>query len=192
MENLSHSKRSEILNEQVFKPAFARRKITSCEAGKNPLFNKLAAEDCEDFFYYLDWLELAKKPDMMILSSMHHYYYDIDDLKGIRILVNLKHLNRIGQLDGFLHSIYRLLPSGARFMGRFGEDKNREGMAIPLYQSIRFIIDIINLIDSRTEKRLTSNGVKKVLESHGFNIADMTEINGLIYFMAVNTRDGST
>lgn len=192
MENLSQSKRAEISTEQVFKPAFAKRKITSCEAGRDPVFKSMAAEECEDFFYYLDWLELAKKPDLMILSSMHHFYYDINDLKGIRILANLKLLNRIGKLDGFLHSIYRLLPPGARLLGRFGEDKNREGMAIPLYQSIRFIIDIINLIDSRTEKRLTSNGVKKVLESHGFNIADMTEINGLIYFMAVNTRDGST
>ena len=188
MENLSHSKHSEILNEQVFKPAFAKRRITSCEAGKNPLFNKLAAEDCEDFFYYLDWLELAKKPDIMILSSMHHYYYDINDLKGIRILVNLKQLNYIRQLNGFLHSIYRLLPSGAIFIGRYGEDKNREGMVTPVYQSIRFFTDIINLIDSRTEKRMTSNGAKKVLESHGFKIADITEINGLIYFMAGNTR----
>ena len=192
MENLSHSKRSEILDEQVFKPAFARRKITPREAGRNPLFNKLAAEDCEDFFYYLDWLELAKKPDMMILSSMHHFYYDINDLKGIRILVNLKQLNHIRQLDGFLHSIYRLLPPGARFLGLFGEDKNREGIAAPVYQSMKFFTDIINLIDSRTEKRMTSNGVKKVLESHGFKIADMSEINGLIYFMAVNTRGCST
>lgn len=188
MENLPHSKRSEIPGEQVFNRAFSKRESIPCEAGRNPLFNNLADEDCEDFFYYLDWLGLAKKPDLMILSSMHHYYYDINDLKGIRILVNLKLLNRIGKLDGFLHSIYRLLPSGARFLGRFGEDKNREGLATPLYQSIRFLTDIINRIDSRTEKRMTRDGVKRILESHGFRITDMTEINKTIYFMSINTR----
>jgi len=192
MENLPHSIRSEMINEQPFKPAFNDRELSLFNAGENPLFDKMAEEDLEDFFHYLDWLGLAKNPNIMVLSSMHHYYYDMNDLKGVRILVNLKHLNRIKHLNGFLHSIFRLLPPGARFLGCFEEDRNPEGMAATIYQSVKLFSEIINLLDSRTDRRMTRRAVSKIMQSHGFRIVDMTEINETIYFMSVNTRGCAT
>jgi hypothetical protein len=35
---------------------------------------------------------------------------------------------------------------------------------------------------------MTRNEVEAILDSHGFKIADMTEINGLTYFTTLNQR----
>jgi len=39
-------------------------------------------------------------------------------------------------------------------------------------------------MDSRTNKHLSKTDVELLLEGHGFKIRNMTEINGLTYFMA--------
>lgn len=189
MDNTPATGRPEIIKDQSIKSYLAREGHSTYVAGRNPLFDKFVSEKCEDFFNYLDWLGLAKNPNLMLLSSMHHFYYDINDLKGVKILVNLKQLNRIKLLDGFFQSIFRLLPSGALFLGCFKDDRDPEGIFAPIYQSMKLFNDIFNFIDSRTEKRMTRDGVLKILKSHGFRIEDMTEINELIYFMAVNTRN---
>ena len=82
----------------------------------NPVYTNLAAEGDENFFHYLNWLGLSNEPNLLVLSSRHHYYYDYDDLKGVRVLVNLKSLNVIRHLDSFLHVVFRMLPPRASFI----------------------------------------------------------------------------
>ena len=49
----------------------------------NPVYTNLAAEGDENFFHYLNWLGLSNEPNLLVLSSRHHFYYDYDDLKGV-------------------------------------------------------------------------------------------------------------
>ena len=188
MENISTSKRSDIANNQAVKPDFHEMKLSFDKSVRNPIFDTLAAENCETYFHYIDWLGLSKDPNVMILSSVHHYYYDYNDLKGVKTLINLRALNRIKNLNGFLHTLFRLLPPGASFVGCFEEDKNPKGVPSSFYKSAKLFNEIINFLDSRTEREMKRNEVVKLLESHGYRVADMTEINGITYFKSINTR----
>jgi len=165
------------------------RRLSFNRTRTNEIFDSLLAEDCETFFYYLDSLGLAKDANMMILSSIHHYYYDINDLKCVKTLINLKKLNHIKHLNSFLHTLFRLLPPDADFVGYFKENKNSDSIDSHYNPSSRLINGIINFLDSRTDRSLSKTEVSKMLASHGFRVLDITEINGLIYFRAKNTRN---
>jgi hypothetical protein len=123
----------------------------------------------------------------MVLSSMHHYYYDHDDLKGIRTLVNIKKLNQIKHLESFLHTLYRIMPSKAYFVGCF-KCNNHNSKGISFYQSGKFLNGLINIFDSNGNRNITKKSAAKLLEDQGFKIFDITDLNGLAYFWAQNMR----
>jgi len=154
----------------------------------NPVLENLLAEGGENFFHYITWLGLAKEQNIMILSSIHHYYYDFNDLKGVRTLVNIKKLNQINHIDTFLNNVFRVLPPKAKFIGCFQDNKIRGGIAVPFYQSFKLLNSLINIIDSKTDRFMSRKDVIKLLESHDFGILDMTEISNITYFCAENTE----
>jgi len=47
---------------------------------------------------------------------------------------------------------------------------------------------VINFLDSKIDVDIDSKDFSRLLESHGFKIIDMTEINGLTYFRTQNLR----
>ncbi len=181
--------KSEIINYQPIKAEMGDKYLSMDENQNNPVFDNLLAEGGENFFHYVNWLGLAKDPNLMVLSSIHHYYYDFNDLKGVRTLINLKRLNRINHIDTFLNNVFRVLPVKANFVGCFKDNKIRGGMAVPFYQSFRHFNKLINIFDSRTDRFLTRKDVIKLLESHKFRIVDMTEISNMTYFCAENHKD---
>ena len=158
------------------------------EDQNNPVFENLAAEGGENFFHYINWLGIGKDPNLMILSSIHHYYYDFNDLKGVKTLVNLKQLNQINHIDAFVNNILRVLPLKANFIGCFKDNKIHSNIAMPFYQSFRFLNGLINIIDSKTDRFMSRKDVIKLLESHDFRIIDMTEISNITYFCSQNLR----
>jgi hypothetical protein len=181
--------KSEIINYQPIEAEMGDKNVSMDENQNNPVFDNLLAEGGENFFHYVNWLGLAKDPNLMVLSSIHHYYYDFNDLKGVRTLINLKRLNRINHIDTFLNNVFRVLPVKANFVGCFKDNKIRGGMAVPFYQSFRHFNKLINIFDSRTDRFLTRKDVIKLLESHKFRIVDMTEISNMTYFCAENHKD---
>jgi len=189
MERQGISYNNEIINYQPIKAEMGDKNVSMDENQNNPVFDNLLAEGGENFFHYVNWLGLAKDPNLMVLSSIHHYYYDFNDLKGVRTLINLKRLNRINHIDTFLNNVFRVLPVKANFVGCFKDNKIRGGMAVPFYQSFRHFNKLINIFDSRTDRFLTRKDVIKLLESHKFRIVDMTEISNMTYFCAENHKD---
>jgi hypothetical protein len=154
----------------------------------NPVFESLLAEGGENFYHYLNWLGLSKEQNLMILSSIHHYYYDFNDLKGVKTLVNLKKLNQINHVDTFLSDVGRVLPDKARFIGCFLDNKIRGGITVPVYMSFRWLSSLINLIDSKSDRFMSRKDVIKLLETHNFGILDITEISNITYFYAENLK----
>ena len=182
MDKTSIKHKTDINSNQAVKPNLLENKTSLDKNQKNPIFNSLVAEGGENFFHYIDWLALATDPNLMILSSLHHYYYDFNDLKGVRTLINLKTLNRINHVDSFLNNIFRVLPSKANFVGSFKDNKIHKGAATPLYQSFRFLNRLINILDTKTEKFMSRKNAIRLLEARSFKIIDMTEIDGITYF----------
>lgn len=181
MEKSSIIQKDDINKDQIIKTGFAK-KIYFERVEKNPIYNTLVAEGGVNFFHYIDWLNLAKDPNLMILSSLHHYYYDFNELRGIKTLINVKTLNQINHIDNFLNNVFRVLPPKANFVGSFIDNKIRRGVATPIYQSFRLLNRLINILDAKTEKFVSRKKVLKLLDTHGFKVIDMTEIDGVTYF----------
>jgi hypothetical protein len=169
-------------------------KINSDVAEKNPVIEKLADEGHKVIVNYLEWLGLADDPNLIVLSPLHHFYYDDDDLKEVTTVINLKQLNHIKDIKEFLLTINHMLSSSSFFVGSFIDRKNHFWTPIPATQGkidalengIISRIPLLNMIydfmDSRTNRNMTKKSVTLLLEDAGMKILDMTEMNGLTCF----------
>ncbi|MCU0474395.1 MAG: hypothetical protein MUC93_13705 [Bacteroidales bacterium] len=198
MKNKADLKGSYIINKQRIKTDAGQNIPAIDLAETRPALELLTTEGGESFFNYIDWLGLARDPNLLVLSSMHHYYYDVDDLKDIRTVVNLMPLNQIKQIKGFFHSIYHLIPHKCYFVGCFADhkkhfgyifkrnpqDENSESVDDGILSRIPLLSIIYRKLDARTDKYLSGKNVTSSLEELGFKVLDMTELNGLTYFCA--------
>jgi hypothetical protein len=150
----------------------------------SPVIEELIAEGGNNFYRYLRWLNLADDPNILVLSSRHHYYYDHTELKWTNTLVILKKLNRIKYIDSFLHSLHLVLSPGANFIGYFSDPDTQNGPGLVSMMCKGFI----DFLDSRIDRKFTREGISKLLEANGLQVNDMTLINGLTYFRTRNTR----
>jgi len=168
----------------------------------NPVKKILASEGREFFFNYIDWLGLAKDENPVILSSIHHYYYDTEEMKNVNTVINLKELNQVKKLKDFLHSVFQSLSNNSHFVGCFVDNNNINGYDLrknsSTYHSNKRFDDIENgivsrnpilnmlfsIMDMRTNKHMSKRIVSTLLNDYGFRVLDMTEINGLTYFCA--------
>ena len=151
---------------------------------ENRALRSLITEGGESFFNYVSWLGFDNDPNLLVLSSRHHYYYDVDELKGITTLINIKKLNLMRHLDSFLHVVCNMLSPDTTFVGCFSDRKKRREDKIHSRIYKRFI----NFLDDRTDRDIDKNYITKLFESYGFKIVDMTEINGLTYFTTKKYR----
>jgi hypothetical protein len=184
MEEISVLSKSGVETDNDIMTNFSLTKTYSGRTKNNPVADTLVAEGDENFFNYLDWHGLANEPNLLVLPSRSHFYYDNNELKSVTTLVNLKKLNLIKQLDSFLHSVYHVLSPKTNFVGCFSDWKTQKGMGLPS----RMYKGFINFLDSRIDIDVDRKTVSRLLESHGFKVIDMTEINGLTYFRAQNNR----
>lgn len=139
----------------------------------------LQVEDGKNFFRYLRIFNLSKDPDLLILPPNNHYYFDEHELGHIKTLINLKNLNLIKDLDSFLFSLGRMLPSDANFLGYFSYNKlslMSDSLISGLYSRFN------NFLDFRKDHNLDEKEITGRLKKYGFHIVDMTEMNGLTYF----------
>ncbi len=148
----------------------------------SPVIEELIAEGGDNFYRYLRWLNLANDPNILLLSSRHHYYYDHTELKWTNTLIILKKLNRIKYIDSFLQALHLVLSPGANFIGYFSDSdtQNGPGLVSMMYKGF------IDFLDSRIDRKFTSEFISRLLEANGFQVNDMTLINGLTYFRTQN------
>lgn len=172
--------------------------------------DNLTAEGGKSFYDYVEWIGLIKDPNLIVLSSVHHYYFDINDLKNTKTVVNLKQLNLIRSINIFLQAIYNVMPSKSNFIGCYLDSNKKYQYAIDnmlsqykakhkvdpfengITSRIPFLNTVYNLMDSRTDRDLTRRNVSILLKNSGFRVLDMTELNGLTYFHAQKPNDQRT
>lgn len=191
MENVSVLNYPGILNDSFYLTSFNRETITRKNTGFSPTIIKVIAEGGENFFLYLKRIGFSKEDNLLALSSVHHYFYDENELMNVATLVNLKKLNHIKDLDGFLQTLLHMLPRNSNFVGCFSNDKTHRQNGLTLFKPSRLFNRFINFIDSKPDRILDKNTVTEALEKNGHKIVDMTEIDGLIYFCSKLSLDQS-
>ena len=184
MEEMSVLNRSGIVKDNNVRTNSHGTKIRKEKEEVNPVIDNLIEEGGENFFHYLKWHGLSQERNMLVLSSKHHYYYDHNELESVTTLINLKKLNLIKHLDSFLHSVCNVLSPKTNFIGCFSDWKTQKGVGL----TSRMYKGFINFIDARIDMEIDKNDVSRLLEANGFQVIDMTEINGLTYFRALNNR----
>ena len=186
MENISVLERG-VTNNKLTSENFNAKLLLHERSFTNPVMENIIAEGGDDLFKYLTWTGLAKEPNLMVLSSMHHYYYDHKDMAGIKTLINLKILNQVKHLESFLNTLFRILPSKAYFVGCFKNNKqHRKGASF--YNSGKFFTGIVNIFNLKSERALSKKGVNQLMEEYGFKVIDITDLNGMTFFWAQNLR----
>ena len=196
----------ENVNDQRINALLNLRGASVDSVKNNPGFEILTSENCENFAYYIELLGLSKDPNLVVLSSLHHYYYDAEEMVNVKTVINLKELNQVKQIKDFLHSIFHILPMNCNLIGCFVDNKKQNGFMLSngpsdfhyrrnsdaiengIASSSPFLSMIYSMIDSKTNKYMSERSVSLLLEDHGFKVLDMTELDGLTYFLAQKTR----
>lgn len=185
-----------VVNNQKNKAVIDLRERSIQVEKENTFFNDLASEDCGNFVNYIESVGLNNNPDIVILSSKHHFFFDAEDMRNVRTIVNLKKLNNIKQIQDFLYSVCSVLPQKCNFVGCFLDNAQHNHIILNHYFSDSeikekgiagrkpFINGIYYILDSRQIKYLTKKKVRHMLEVYGFSIIDMTDLNSLTYFYA--------
>jgi hypothetical protein len=172
----------------------------------NGVSRMLKTEVNISFSNYIEWLGLSNDPKLVVLSSVHHYYYDAEEMKNIKTVVNLKELNYIKDISSFLNSMFLILPPKSYLLGCFVDSKKQgifsfrekktvsynneqsEEIKNGITSRVPFLNLLFTFLDAKTNKYLSRSNVTLLLENNGFKIADMTELNGLTYFCSQSQR----
>jgi hypothetical protein len=168
----------------------------------NRISEILNSEGNESFRHYIDWLGMSCDSRLLVLSSIHHYYYDAEEMVNLKTVVNLKELNHVKDINSFLHSMFLILPPKCFLIGCFIDNKKQSGFSLKrrfsqygsktlteeekngIESGIPFLNTIFSFLDAKTNKYLSSKNVTRLLINNGFNTMDMTELEGLTYFCA--------
>ena len=180
MNYTSGLKKPRISIDENVRKNFLRNNLSQTNPGFNPAIVDMISEGDENFLYYLQGQGLADDTNLLVLSSKRHYYYDSEELKDVTTLINLKKLNLIKHLDEFLNTLCYGLSPKTNFIGCFTDRKSQKGHGM----TSRIYNKIVNFLDSRTEIEIDGKEISKLLESVGFKVKNMTEINGLTYFLS--------
>ncbi|MGB8358359.1 MAG: hypothetical protein WCD55_07055 [Bacteroidales bacterium] len=196
---------SDIIKDQTHNKVYPKN-LSIRESNISRLFDELSDDVREDLINYLDRMGLVNEAGMLVIPSTRHYFYDADDMKGVRTVVNLKQLNHVREIRDFLRNIADLLPHKSNFVGCFVDNKIQNGFSdkysnLPrqisekaeayengIESRIPFINRMYSFIDSRTNRYLTKRAVTRLLEESGLQLVGMTEVNGLTYFWTQKTK----
>jgi hypothetical protein len=177
MENTSVRNRT----ERKARIRIGNTNLSSGQVKESLMPEDLTSEVDENFINYLSWNGLVREEKLLVLSSTLHYYYDYEELKDVKTVVNLKRLNLVKHLDDFLTTLYSGLSPETNFIGCFSDIKTEK-----ISMSSRFYKKFLNFIDAKFNVEIDGKDFSRLLESHGFKVIDMTEINGLTYFRTQN------
>ena len=166
----------------------------------------LFAEGGLNFYNYIRRLGLDSDPDIVIISSMRHFYYDAAEMIKVKALMNLTELNQVKRIVDFLHTCYQIMPQKSYLIGCFVDNKKiprytlRNNSASTMFKkdfdpiesgivsAVPFINRLYSIMDSRTNTFMSRSSISFLLEDYGFKVLDMTEQNELTYFQAQKAR----
>ena len=204
MKGRTRIKETETDNNQIINTSKRLESVPSDIIKINRIIEIINSEGNESFSHYIEWLGLSRDPKLLVLSSIHHYYYDAEEMTSVRTVVNLKELNQIKEINQFLNSMFLILPPKCFLIGCFVDNKKQSGFSLRrrpsgpnisseeesngIVSRIPFLNTIFSILDAKANKYLSGKIVTQLLTNNGFNVMDMTELEGLTYFCAQTNR----
>ncbi len=186
---------------------YKKEHLTFDKFRNNPVYNDLVDEAGEEVFQYIEKYKLLEKHHSMILSSIRHYLFGSEEIKQVNTVISLKQINRINQIRFFLQNMNHVLPINGHFVGCFIDYKNHRQTILQNYPflwgylllfthsfSNRIIPRIPpfswvhSIFNDNKIKCLTASEARILLDENGFHVIDVTEINGLSYFISKKIR----
>lgn len=207
MGNRPAKKLDSMLKITNIKSPVYHKRIPDRDLNRENLFRTLSNDGCEDFYNYIEWLDLAKSADVLIIPRTTSFYYIPEDLKNIETVINLKPLNLIKDLKPFLSRIYSFIPEYSYFTGCFDTYEGTATQNISPGKNImkntgnvydkKIKNSWLNNIISRLFRLgfklpLTRKSAKSLLAYTGFTVFDMTVLNGKTYFCAQKRSPSDT
>jgi hypothetical protein len=174
------------------------------ETGK--VNSALFAEGGVNFYNYIRRLGLDSDPDIVVISSLRHFYYDADEMIKVKALVNLTELNQVKRIVDFLDTCYRIIPPKSYLIGCFVDNnkipryrlrnssasnfvkKDFDPIELGIVSAVPFINRLYSILDSKTNTFMSKSSISFLLEDYGFKVMDMTEHDELTYFQAQKAR----
>jgi hypothetical protein len=162
--------------------------------------NELLAEAGDEFDKFVRSTGLAINSNLIVLPSLHHYYYDSAELKKVKSVVVLKKLNRIVEIESFLDTHLDFLPDKCNFIGCFVNNnkveryalregntrsekiRNSDRIEFGIVSRFPFLNMVYSIMDARTNSYMSEISVTTMLADYGFEVVNMTESNDLTYF----------
>jgi hypothetical protein len=179
---------SDVKTDNILRTTPDEEKIFQRKVSFSTMIITLITEGGLNFFHYLKNLGLSREPNLIVLSSRNQYNYDKNDLKSVRIIINLKKLNLIKHLDLFLNSLCRVLPPDAGFIGYFSNNKTLKENGFQINWITKLHARLKNFLFPKTGHFFDENEVSELLEKNGFEVMNMTKMNGLTYFYSHNNN----
>jgi hypothetical protein len=176
----------------------------SSETGKAN--SALFAEGGVNFYNYIRRLGLESDPDIVVISSLRHFYYDAEEMIKVKTLVNLTELNKVRRIVDFLNTCYQIMPHKSYLIGCFVDNmkipryrlrnnsasnivkKDFDPIEYGIVSAVPFINRLYSIMDSRTNTYISRSSFAFLLEDYGFKVLDMTEHDELTYFQAQKAR----
>lgn len=124
MRNAITVKELDVINIQRFNTYFNLNRNSEYFLQDTESCEILTAEGCRDFSHYIKETDLGNNPEIIVLSSQHHYYNDAKEMGNVNTVISLKELNQIKELKGFLESILEFLSQNINFIGRFRDSRS--------------------------------------------------------------------
>jgi hypothetical protein len=140
------------------------------------------------FFRFLRSRGISAEENLVVLSSKDHFSYDKDELRNVRILVNLRKLNLIKHLDVFLSALVRILPPDTSFIGYFSDERSGKDSAFNVIRMVFPLSRLFRWPDSGKKHSMNRDKVMDLLWKNGFKTIAMKEINGHTYFISQNIQ----
>lgn len=129
--------------------------------------------------YYVSMLNIKDDSNTLILSPVHHYYYNIDEIKDVRTLIHTKELNKVSDLKRFMNNTLHVLSKDSMFIGCFRDNKIRQN----IFYRNRVFYWFNNILDGNAIYRYMSRTmVIKMFMKLKLEIIDMSEVDGITYF----------
>lgn len=184
-----------------------KRNIEEQDQEQQQPYNELSDKLCRygqcDMYNYLEKLELNSLSKSIVLLSSNHYFFKKEELRGIEMLVDIQNLSTRKTIEPYLNSIHSNIPDGCYFTGCFKAPTSKfsgkpdyhqylfefkqdlEEMGKGSDNLLGMIDKMINRLTISLSQNLTRADVEELFMKTGFNVMDMTEINGRIYFSAI-------
>jgi hypothetical protein len=173
----------------------------------NDAIDSLFTEGGNDFYNYVNRIGLLNDPSLIVLSSLHSYFYDNEEMNKAKTIINLTELNQIKDLKVILESSLHFMPQHCNYVGCFVNNKKYGSYALRNSSSISrnrktsdevelgivsrypFINMLYRKMDLKTNTYMSESRVILMLGIYGFKVLDMSELNGLTFFHSQKIKD---